>query len=130
MNTLLDKIENEKIYKEPDVNKVARKLFRNLAGMAQSIILVDKTKELTQLFPSSVEPAKIAVVYDPKKGDNQLSAAQKNILAPLRIIRTEKEPLLPYFFKIGQGIGSVSDVQFYQLQNILPRKYLPADDEI
>lgn len=34
LNTLLDKIENDKLYKDQDINKIARKMFRNLAFMA------------------------------------------------------------------------------------------------
>jgi hypothetical protein len=51
LNTLLDKLETDKLYKDPEINKVTRKMFRNLAYMAQSITLIDKVKDLTQLFP-------------------------------------------------------------------------------
>lgn len=139
LNCLLDMIENDKYYKDPEVSKPARKLFMNLAQMAQSLMLQDKTKELTKLFPQSVEPESLVATFDPKKGDSQLKEKDKAILAPLRILKSEKEPLLPIFFKIAQGlsifftkkkkIDSVSDVQFYQLQNVLPRKYLPSEEE-
>jgi len=34
LNTLLDKIENDKLYKDPEINKATRKMFRNMAYMA------------------------------------------------------------------------------------------------
>jgi hypothetical protein len=59
-----------------------------------------------------------------------LNEKSKAMLAKIRIYRTSKEPMIQKLYRIQQGLSAASDIQYYQLQNVLPRKYLPSDDEM
>jgi len=64
LNLILSKLDKDKLFKDPEINKHSRNLFRNLALISQSIMIQNKVSEFSKIFPKSLDSAALAKGFD------------------------------------------------------------------